>query len=117
MRLLESSKQTVTVRPAAASEIFAENGRLYRFDNGQGFTVSVVLQPMDTSSASAVYGDTPQARLLMLTDGGESLEEGMGVCVDVTNDSPCDYRIAAMPRHYKSHNEFTLAFIPPEQRG
>lgn len=117
MRLMEQGKRTVTVKPAAAGGVYRENDRLYRFDAERAFTVRAAIQPMAETSGAALYGETPEARLLMLTDGGETLDEGMGVCVDVHENAPCDYRIAEMPRRYQSHKECTLAFIPPELRG
>ncbi|HPF86509.1 MAG TPA: hypothetical protein PK537_00480 [Candidatus Limiplasma sp.] len=117
MRLKESLKRTVTVKPAAAPAVYQANDRLYRFDDGQAFAVRAVIQPITEQSTAAVYGETPQAQLLMLCDGGEDLAEGMGVCVDGIETMPCDYRIAAMPRRYTSHKEYTLAYIAPELRG
>ena len=117
MRLMESMKRTVTVKPALAASVYQANDRLYRFDGGRAFAVRAVLQPMTERTAAAVYGEKPEARLKMLYDGGEQLTEGMGVCVDADEDAACDYRIAELPRRYKSHKEFTLAFIPAEMRG
>ena len=117
MRLMESMKQTVTVKPALAASVYQANDRLYRFDGAQAFAVRAVLQPMTEQNTAAVYGEAPEARLIMLCDGGEQLTEGMGVCVDADENAPCDYRIAELPRRYKGHNEFTLAFIPAEMRG
>lgn len=117
MRLSERMKRTVTVKPAAAPSVYQADDRLYRFDGGQAFAVRAVIQPMTEQSGAAVYGETPEARLLMLYDGGETLDEGMGVCVDADENAPCDYRIAEMPRRYESHKEFTLAFIPAQRRG
>ncbi|MBN1778448.1 MAG: hypothetical protein JW811_10040 [Clostridiales bacterium] len=117
MRLLENMKQTVTVKPAAAAGVYQEDDRLYRFDGSRAFLVRAVLQPLTERPDAAVYGETPTARLLMLYDGDETLDEGMGVCVDVISSSPCDYRISEMPRRYQSHKELTLAFIPEELRA
>ena len=117
MRLAEQMKRTVTVKPAVAGGVYRENDRLYRFDHGQAFAVRATMQPMAEQTGAAAYGEKPAARLMMLCDGGETLDEGMGVCVDVYSDAPCDYRIAEMPRRYPGHKEFTLAFIPPEMRG
>jgi hypothetical protein len=117
MRLVEHMKQTVTAKPAAASAKYQENERLYRFDEEQAFAVRAVLQPLTEQPDTFVYGETQAAKLLMLYDGDETLDEGMGVCVDVSPSAPCDYRISEMPRRYQSHKELTLAFIPEEQRG
>ena len=105
------------MKPAAAKPVYQANDRLYRFDDARAFAVRAVVQPMTEREGAGAYGKTPETRLLMLWDGGEPLEEGMGVCVDVSDDKPCDYRIAAMPRRYESHNECTLAFLPAEMRG
>ncbi len=117
MRLVQRRIRTVTVKPAAANTVYQANDRLYRFDDARAFAVRAVVQPMTEREKAAAYGKTPEARLLMLWNGGEPLEEGMGVCVDVQSDKPCDYRIAGMPRRYESHNECTLAFLPAEMRG
>ena len=117
MRLCEGLKQTVTVKPAVAASVYQANDRLYRFDDTRAFAVRAVLQPLQESPAAKAYGETPGAKLRMLYDGGEPLEEGMGVCVDVSETEACDYRIAEMPRRYKGHKEFTLAFLPAEMRG
>jgi len=117
MRLCEGMKQTVTVKPTAAASVYQANDRLYRFDDTRAFTVRAVLQPLTEQSGAAAYGETPEAKLLMLFDGSELLTEGMGVCVDADETEACDYRIAEMPRRYKGHKEFTLAFIPAEMRG
>ncbi len=117
MRLLEKHKQTVTVKPEAASVIYQENDRLYRFDGARAFAVRAAILPGTGKASAAVYGEAREARVLMLYDGGETLVQGMGVCVDTAADEPCDYRIAEPPRRYESHSEFTLALIPPELRG
>jgi|GEM_PF-2619494 len=117
MRLTEQGKRTVTVKPAAPVSVYQENDRLYRFNGGQAFAVRAVIQPLSEQSAAVVYGQTRQARLLMLCDGGEPLIQGMGVCVDAAANEPCDYRIAEQPRRYQSHKEYTLAWISPERRG
>jgi hypothetical protein len=117
MRLCEGLKQTVTVKPAAAASAYQANDRLYRFDDTRAFAVRAVLQPLREQSGAAAYGETPEAKLRMLFDGSETLTEGMGVCVDVSNTEACDYRIAEIPRRYKGHKEFTLAFLPAEMRG
>ncbi len=117
MRLLEQSKQTVTVKPAAALEKVQEDDRLYRFDAAGAFSIRAVLQPLSARTELAVQGQQPEAKLLMLYDGDQTLDEGMGVCVDIDASAACDYRISEMPRRYQSHKEFTLAFIPPERRG
>jgi hypothetical protein len=117
MRLLEHMMRTVTVKPAAAPAIYQENDRLYRFDGSRAFAIRAALQPLAEHADAAVCGETPGARLLMLYDGEDTLDEGMGVCVDASNDAPCDYRIAEMPRRYQSHKECTLAFIPEDMRG
>ena len=62
-----------------------------------------MLQPLTERPDAAVYGETPAAKLLMFYDGDETLDEGMGVCVDVIASAPCDYRISEMPRRYQSH--------------
>lgn len=117
MRLAERWKRTLTVKPALAAGVYQANDRLYRFDGGQAFAIRAVVQPMTEQTGAAVYGERPEARLVMLYDGGEPLTEGMGVCVDADEDMPCDYRIAELPRRYPGHKEFTLAFIPAEMRG
>lgn len=117
MRLLEQWKQTVTVKPAAAPLKVQENDRLYRFDDAGAFPMRVVLQPLAARSDLAVQGQTREAKLLLLYDGDQTLDEGMGVCVETDASTACDYRISEMPRRYHSHKECTLAFIPPELRG
>ena len=117
MRLLEQRKRTVTVKPAAAPQKYQEDDRLYRFEDAGAFTVRAVLQPLSARSDLAVYGQTAEGKLLMLYDGGQTLDEGMGVCVDTDASTACDYRISEMPRQYQSHKELTLAFIPMERRG
>lgn len=117
MRLSEGMKQTVTVKPAAAALVFQEDDRLHRFDDNQAFAIRAAIQPLADRPDTAVYGETPAAKLLMLYDGEETLDEGMGVCVDVLPSAPCDYRISEMPGRYPSHKEITLAFIPSEMRG
>jgi hypothetical protein len=117
MRLSEGLKQTLTMKPAIEPSAYREDDRLYRFDGARAFTVRAALQPLADRPDTAVYGQTPAAKLLMLYDGSETLEIGMGVCVDAADDAPCDYRIAETPARYQNHWEITLAFIPPEQRG
>jgi len=117
MRLLEHRKRAVTVKPAAAPQKVQESGRLYRFDDTGAVSVRVVLQPLSAKTALAVQGQIGEATLLMLYDGDLTLDEGMGVCVDTDTSTTCDYRISEMPRRYPGHKEFTLAFIPPEQRA
>ncbi len=117
MRLLERLKREFTVKPAAVQSVYEENDRLYRFDESRAFVIRAAIQPLAEKTVSAVYGETPKAELTMLYDGGETLDEGMGVCVDVQEDAPCDYVISEMPRRYQSHKEVTLTFITPERRG
>ena len=117
MRLMEGLKRTVTVKPAVDASVYQANDRLCRFDGSRAFAVRAVLLPMTEQTRAAVYGEVPDARLLMLCEGAEPLEKGMGVCVDAAQDQPCDYRIAEPPRRYNGHKEFTLAFIPAEMRG
>ena len=117
MRLAEQGIRTVTVKPAVEAGVYQDNDRVYRFNDGRAFAVRAVLQPVSARAEAAVYGQTQDARLLMLCEGGEPLIQGMGVCVDAAADEPCDYRIAELPRRYKGHNEYTLALISPEQRG
>jgi hypothetical protein len=117
MRLSERTTRTVTVKPAAARAVYREDDRLYRFDDGLAFVIRAAILPMTEQSAASVYGETPGTLLLMLYSGGETLEEGMGVCVDAAGSAPCDYRVAEMPKRYPGHVEITLAFIPPEMRG
>ncbi len=117
MRLLEHRKKTVTVKPAAAPQKVQESGRLYRFDDTGAVSVRVVLQPLSAKTELAVQGQIGEATLLMLYDGDLTLDEGMGVCVEPNTSTTCDYRISEMPRCYHSHKEYTLAFIPPTQRG
>lgn len=117
MRLVEHMKRTVTVKPAAAPQAYSEGDRLYRFNDAGAFDVRAAVQPLAERSGTAVQGQERGAELLMLYDGCETLDEGMGVCVDANPSAACDYRISEIPRRYHSHKEFTLAFIPPEQRG
>ncbi len=117
MRLSERLKRTVTVKPAAASGVYEATDRLYRFDDSRAFPVRAVIQPMAAETDVKIYGETPEARLYMLCDGDETLEAGMGVCVDAESGAPCDYRIAEMPKTYPGHREINLAFIPAEMRG
>jgi len=117
MRLLEQMIRSVTVKPAAAAAAYQQDDRLYRFDDSRAFEIRTALQPLTEKPDAAVYGETPTARLLMLYDGGETLDEGMGVCVETDASTACDYRISEMPRRYHSHKECTLAFIPPKLRG
>ena len=117
MRLLETMKRSVTVKPAAQAGVYQDTDRLYRFDGSQAVGIRAVVQPLQEKTAAAVYGETPSVQLLMLYDGDEQLDEGMGVCVDVDASAPCDYRISEMPRRYPSHKECTLAFIPEPLRA
>ena len=117
MRLLEQMKQSVTVKPAAAAQVYQEDDRLYRFDDAGAVALRAVFQPLDEKTNAEVYGQTQQAQLLMLYDGDETLQAGMGVCVDVSADAACDYRIAEMPRRYPGHLESILVWIPEDQRA
>ena len=117
MRLSKRLSQTLTVKPAAAPTVYQPDDRLYLFNDAQAFTIEGVIQPLAAQADETVYGETPQAQRLLLYSGGETLALGMGVCVDVPGDAPCDFRIAGMPRSYPEHSEITLSYIPVELRA
>ena len=81
------------------------------------FPYALCCSRLRRGSDLAVQGQTREAKLLMLYTGDQTLDEGMGVCVETDASTACDYRISEMPRRYHSHKECTLAFIPPELRG
>ena len=122
MRLREREKRTVTLKPPATPENkYLANANLYRFDNEKAVQVRAVVQPLSGHTAAMIYGQTISQKLRMLYDGDETLAVGMGVCVEVATDAPCDYRIEDMPARWLApqhgHWNAVLAYIPPEKRG
>jgi hypothetical protein len=118
MRLLESAKRTVTVKPPKVStNAYNSDDRKYRFDDEGAIEIRAVIQPMSGHVAAQIYGTEITNKRRMLYDGQETVSLGMGVCVDVDADSPCDYRIEDLPSVYGNGiHSAVLTYIPPERR-
>lgn len=109
MRLREADKRPVTVKRPGA-----ELDDLYTW--GAGKEIRAVIQPLTGTAAAQIYGETRSQARLMLYDGPEKLEAGMGVCVDVDGGASCDYRIAEPPQVW-SHQRAVLEWIKEGRRG
>ena len=117
MRLLERNKQTLTLKPPMEKLKYNPQEHLYRFDGSKAVSIRAVVQPMSGYTAAQLYGTTIHLKRRLLYDGETLLTLGMGVCVDVPHDQPCDYRIEETPAKWSGHWNAVLAYLPPEQRG
>lgn len=118
MRLSRQGLRAVTLRQAMDDE------DVYTWADG-GETVRAALQPATgsmmtnvlTAQATAkVYGADILRMLVMYYTGPAALAVGMGVCVEVAPDAPCDYRIVAVAP-WSGHWQATLAWISEARRG
>lgn len=108
MRLMESRKQTLTLRlRAGGTDVPAW---------GPGISLRTVVQPLTGSLAAQMYGLKVQTMRLMLYDGGIPLGIGMGVCLEVSGTDPCDYQIIDA-QAWAGHQRATLEWIPPGRRA
>ena len=87
MRLSERDKRPVTIRQPVDDE------DQYRWMGSE--VIRTVVQPANSQTLAAIYGERAQRMLLMLYAGPFQLEERQGVCVCVPPDAPCDYRIVS----------------------
>lgn len=108
MRLREASKQQVTIR----SPVESANEDVYAW--GDGTDIRAVVQPLSGGLERQRWGDRAATMQLMLYDGPENLELGMGVCVDVAADAPCDWRVVELEKW--DHQRATLEWIPEGNR-
>ncbi len=109
MRLLEKNKQSITLRPKTGGT----DVPIW----GAGTSTRAVIQPLSGSVAAQIYGEKVSKMKLLLYDGTEHLTEGMGVCVEVAGDQPCDYFIKAPPEGWSGHQRATIEWIPPGRRA
>lgn len=109
MRLQEKAKRDITLRPRTGGT----DVPIW----GAGTSTRAVIQPLGGAVAAQVYGEKVSRMKLMLYDGTETLVEGMGVCVDVAGDQPCDYFIKIPPEPWSGHQRTTLEWISPGRRA
>lgn len=107
--LPERFKQQVTVCEKIPDD------DLYRY--GKGTSVRAIIQPMTQRTAIEKYGERIDRMRAMYYEGNAAITEGMGVCVDVGSDVPCDYRVVAVDTWPGHHQEIALEWIAPEGRG
>lgn len=108
MRLQESRKQTVTLRPLLGGDDVP--------NWGAGTQIRAVIQPLSGSIAANMYGEKLNRMKLVLYDGGTPLNEGMGLCVDVAGAEPCDYRIISA-EGWAGHQRAHIEWIPHGRRA
>ena len=83
---------------------------------GPGTAIRAVIQPASSKILAEMYGERINKMKLLLYDGPETLKEGMGLCVDVAGDQPCDYRIISAEA-WSGHQKAILEWIPAGRRA
>lgn len=107
--LPEYQKQSVTVCEKIP------DGDLYRY--GTGSAVRAIIQPVTSRTLTEVYGERVTGMLQMYCEWRDAVSEGMGVCVYVDMDAPCDYRVVAVDAWPGHHRECLLERIDEGRRG
>jgi hypothetical protein len=63
-----------------------------------------------------LFGEIPEKALIMFTQDKQALADRCGVCVDVPDSQPCDYRVTGIQK-WPGHVKAYLAYIPENKRG
>jgi len=107
MALRMASKRNLPLMPPLPRPVY-QNREGPRFDPHQAVIIAGVVQPLASQTESAVYGERAKRMLLLLTDADAPLAEGMGLCVDTRPEDGCDYRVAAPPEKWRTHQRAVL---------
>ena len=105
MKLRECDKRTVCVYPRTA-----QDDDLHTW--GEGKALRAAVYPLGEKLLERAYGERRQRRLLLLYDGGEKLEAGMGVALE--GGAP-EFIIESL--ECWSHARAVLREIPEGRRG
>ena len=108
MRLRERDKRTIIVRRPDEDAL---NEDAYAW--GDTMTMRAAIYPAGRELDAQVYGERISDMRVMLYDGPEALEIGMGVCVNDAGGVP-DYRIIRLEQW--AHVRATLERIPEGRR-
>ncbi|MEG0127419.1 MAG: hypothetical protein RR816_15220 [Clostridia bacterium] len=109
MRLLESTKQLITIkRPIPCVE-----GNAFE---PVGIQARATVSPMSGTVAAQQYGLQPAVMRQMHCGGGTDVRLADGVCVDVAATDEPDFRVvyAAV---WRGHIAVHLKYIPLDERG
>jgi len=102
-----ASKRTFILMPPLPRPVF-QNGEAPRFDTDQAVIITGTVQPLSSQIEAAVYGERARRMLLLLTDPDAPFAEGMGLRVDTRLDDGCDYRVAAPPEKWRTHQRAVI---------
>ena len=114
MRLTRGNTRTVMARVSVPHE------DVYAWEEG-GVAIRASVQPVkafgraNADLLAAAYGERVLQMKTLYYCGCVVLEAGMGFCVDVPDDAPCDYRAISVDK-WKGHQAATLEFIPESRR-
>ena len=108
MRLRERDKRTIIVR-RPDEDALSEDAYAW----GDTMTIRAAVYPAGRELDAQVYGERISDMRVMLYDGPEALEIGMGVCVEPGDGVP-DYRIIRLEQW--THVRATLERIPEGRR-
>ena len=107
MALRLASMRNLPLMPALPRPVY-QSGEGPRFDADQAVIIAGTVQPLASQTEAAVYGERAKRMLLLLTSPDAPLAEGMGLCVDTLMEDGCDYRIAAPPERWRTHQRAVL---------
>lgn len=102
MRLRLPGQQPITLKQALPRPVYQpEAGPTFSQEGVQ--TVQATVRPLSSQVYAALYGQRVQHMLLVLVGLEAEVEEGMGVCVGIPPEAPCNYRVAVPPERWARH--------------
>lgn len=108
MRLMENRKRPVTLRP----KIGGTDIPVW----GVGTVIRSIIQPVSSKVLAEMYGERITKMKLLLYDGATIITEGMGVCVELPGDQPCDYKVICTEQ-WAGHQRAIIEWIPANRRA